>query len=85
MVNIALRWSVVTTEILCPQFCIEKKLVWKIQACDLCHTEIAKKIKIVETYRHDHALEMSWGALSDGTITFSIQLFPGENAFPEFF
>jgi hypothetical protein len=29
-------------------------------------------------------LESSRGALSDGTISFSIQPFPGENAFSEF-
>jgi hypothetical protein len=33
--------------------------------------------KIVETYGHDHSLERSWGALSGGTISFSIQPFPG--------
>jgi hypothetical protein len=48
---------------------------------DFCHqeqdTEIANKFKIVETYRHDHSLESSWGALSDGTI-FAIQIFSWE-------
>jgi hypothetical protein len=36
-------------------------------------TEIAPKIfKIVETYRHDHSLESSRRAFSDGIISFSI-------------
>jgi hypothetical protein len=51
---------------------------------DFCYqgrdTEIAKKNNIVETYWHDHSLERSWGALSDGTISFSIQ-FSGEECF----
>jgi hypothetical protein len=55
---------------------------------DFCHqvqdTEIAQKVNIVETYWHDHALERSWGALSDGTTNFSIQPFSGD-AFSEFF
>jgi hypothetical protein len=44
---------------------------------DFCHQgqekEIAPKFKIVVTYWHDHSLESSWGAFSDGTISFSIQ------------
>jgi hypothetical protein len=36
------------------------------------------KIEIVETYRHDHSLESSGGALSDSTIRFLIQPFLGE-------
>jgi hypothetical protein len=47
--------------------------------------KLAKKFKIVETYWLEHSLESSWWALSEGTISFSIQLFPGENAFSEFF
>jgi hypothetical protein len=39
--------------------------------------KLHKKIKIVETYWHDHSLESSRGALSDFTI-FSIQPFSGE-------
>jgi hypothetical protein len=35
--------------------------------------KLPQKIKIAETYRHDHSLESSWGALSDGTIRFLIQ------------
>jgi hypothetical protein len=38
------------------------------------------KIKIVETYRHYHSLESSWGALSDGTISFPNH-FWGKNHF----
>jgi hypothetical protein len=43
---------------------------------NFCHqqgqdSEIAQKIfKIVKTYWHDHSLESSWEALSDGTISF---------------
>jgi hypothetical protein len=45
-----------------------------------------KQFKIVWTYWHDHSLESSWGALSDGTIGFPIQLFfGGKIAFSEFF
>jgi hypothetical protein len=44
---------------------------------------LPKTFTIVETYSHDHSLESSWGALSDGTISFSIQLFLGESAFYE--
>jgi hypothetical protein len=40
--------------------------------------KLPKEIQIVKTYWHDHSLESSWVALSDGTITFSIQLFSGE-------
>jgi hypothetical protein len=42
---------------------------------DFCHQgrgtqkSCPKKCRIVETYWHDHSLESSWGALSDGTIT----------------
>jgi hypothetical protein len=47
-----------------------------------CHqgrdTEIDPKFKIVITYWHDHSLKSSWGALSDGTIHFSIQQFSEE-------
>jgi hypothetical protein len=38
---------------------------------DFCHqggTQKLSKNKIIETYWHDHSLESSWGALSDGTI-----------------
>jgi hypothetical protein len=47
-------------------------------------TEIAKTFKIVETYWHDHSLDISRGAPADGTISFSIQPFSGD-AFSEFF
>jgi hypothetical protein len=40
-----------------------------------------EKFKIVETYWHDHSLERSRGALSGGTIIFSIQPFSGKNIF----
>jgi hypothetical protein len=40
--------------------------------------KLAKKFKIVETYRHDHSLESSRGALSDGRIGFPIQPFSEE-------
>jgi hypothetical protein len=46
--------------------------------------KLAKEFKIVETYRHDHSLESFRGALSDGTISLSIEQFSGENAFSEF-
>jgi hypothetical protein len=36
--------------------------------------KLAQKFKIVKTYWHDHSLESSWKALSDGTISFSIQV-----------
>jgi hypothetical protein len=39
--------------------------------------KLSQKIKIVERYWHDHSLESTWGALSDGTISFLIQ-FLGE-------
>jgi hypothetical protein len=39
--------------------------------------KLPQKFKIVEIYWHDHSLERSWGALSDGTISFSIQPFSG--------
>jgi hypothetical protein len=35
--------------------------------------------------KHDHSLESSCGALSDGTITFLIQPISGKIAFSEFF
>jgi hypothetical protein len=42
---------------------------------DFCHqgrnSEIAP-FKIVGTYWHDHSLENCWGALSDGTVGFTI-------------
>jgi hypothetical protein len=40
--------------------------------------KLAKEFRIVETYWHDHSFERFWGALSDGTISFSIQPFSGE-------
>jgi hypothetical protein len=50
------------------------------------HRKLSKKsiswqfsyIKIVKTYWHDHILESSWGAFSDGNIRFSIHPFSGE-------
>jgi hypothetical protein len=39
---------------------------------------LSKKIKIVETYRYNHSLESSRGALSDGAISLSIQSFSGK-------
>jgi hypothetical protein len=49
--------------------------------CDFCHqgrdTKIAQKVKIVETYWHDHSLESSWEALYDGAISCSIQFILG--------
>jgi hypothetical protein len=49
---------------------------------DFCHrgrhTEIAKIFTLVETYRHDHSLGSSRGALSDGTIGSSIPPDSGE-------
>jgi hypothetical protein len=42
------------------------------------HRICPPKFKIVETYWHDHSLEKSWGALSDGTIGFLIQPFVGK-------
>jgi hypothetical protein len=47
--------------------------------------KLPENFKIVGTYWHDHSLESSWGALSDGTISFFIQPFSGENAFSGFF
>jgi hypothetical protein len=48
--------------------------------------KLPKKCKIVETYRHDHSFESSWGALYDGTINFfDSTIFFGKNAFSEFF
>jgi hypothetical protein len=46
--------------------------------------KLPQKFNIVETYWHDHSLESSWGALSDGTISFSIHPF-WRGAFSEFF
>jgi hypothetical protein len=46
--------------------------------------KLAQKFKIVETYWHGHSLESSWGALSDGTISFSIKLFWGKMHFLNF-
>jgi hypothetical protein len=40
--------------------------------------KLAKQYKIVGTYWHDHSLERSWKALSDGTIICSIQPVFGE-------
>jgi hypothetical protein len=52
---------------------------------DFCHqgrdTEIAQTFKIVAPYWHDHSLESSSDALSDGTISFSIHQLPGEICF----
>jgi hypothetical protein len=45
------------------------------------HKLYKRFIKIVETYWHDHSLESSWGALSDGTICFSIQFQPFNSNF----
>jgi hypothetical protein len=45
---------------------------------DFCHQDIAQNIL---DFRHDHSLESSWGALSDGTIHFSIQPFSGKKFF----
>jgi hypothetical protein len=44
---------------------LENIFIYKIQ-------KSPPKIKIGETYWHDHSLESSWGALSYGTISFSI-------------
>jgi hypothetical protein len=41
--------------------------------------------KIVGTYWHDHSLEHTWGALSNGTISFLIQLFWGGINFLNFY
>jgi hypothetical protein len=46
--------------------------------------KLPPKNKIVETYRHDHSLQSTGGALSDGTISFEIQPFWGKNIFSEF-
>jgi hypothetical protein len=35
--------------------------------------KLLKYFKIVESYWHDHSLESSWKALSDGNISCSIQ------------
>jgi hypothetical protein len=34
--------------------------------------KLPKICKIIKTLWHDHSLESSWGALSDGAISFSI-------------
>jgi hypothetical protein len=47
--------------------------------------KLPQKIKIVETYWPDHSLESSSGALSDGTISFSIHSFSGEKFISWFF
>jgi hypothetical protein len=39
------------------------------------HRNWPKNVKIVKTYWHDHSLESSWGALSDGTVNISIKSF----------
>jgi hypothetical protein len=39
------------------------------------HRNCRKIFKIVETYWHDHSLESSWGALYEGTISFSQKTF----------
>jgi hypothetical protein len=52
---------------------------------DFCHqewhTEIDKKLKIFETYRHDHSLESSGEALSDVTMSFAINPFQGKKIY----
>jgi hypothetical protein len=35
--------------------------------------KLSKKLKIVETYRHDHSLESSGGALSDVPLHVDVQ------------
>jgi uncharacterized membrane protein len=40
--------------------------------------KLPKRFKIVATYWHDHSLESSWDALSDGAISFSFHQFPEE-------
>jgi hypothetical protein len=37
------------------------------------HKKLPQKFRIMETYWHDHSLESSWEALSDGAISCSIQ------------
>jgi hypothetical protein len=77
---------------------VKRPILFSVEICvfnslgtdgDFCHqgrdTEIAKKCNIVRTYWHGHSLESTWGALSDGTINFSIQPFFGENAISIFF
>jgi hypothetical protein len=46
--------------------------------------KLPKTVQIVETYCHDHSLESTWEALSDGTISFSILPSSG-NAFSDFY
>jgi hypothetical protein len=51
---------------------------------DFCHQ--GRDTEIVGTYWHDHSLESSWGALSEGTIyVFCFNNFQEENAFSDFF
>jgi hypothetical protein len=52
-----------------------------------CGTQkLPKIVEIVETYRHDHSLESSCGALSDGTRRYSIRFISGEEiAFSTYF
>jgi hypothetical protein len=45
---------------------------------------LPKEFNIVETYWHDHSLESSWVALSDGTISFLIQWVSGKCNFWNF-
>jgi hypothetical protein len=40
--------------------------------------KLPQRFEFVETYWHDHSLESSWGALSDGTISLSIPPLSGE-------
>jgi hypothetical protein len=44
-------------------------------------TKLPKIFKIVETYRHDHSLESSWGAHSDGIGLYPILSLWGEWSF----
>jgi hypothetical protein len=37
--------------------------------------KLPKKFKIIKTYWHDHSLESSWVALSDGTISLMDVIF----------
>jgi hypothetical protein len=51
---------------------------WWLLSPRVGHIKLPKALKIVGNYWHNRSLESSWGALSDGTISFPIHPYLGE-------
>jgi hypothetical protein len=63
---------------------LQVQTVWRKLALTGGNRGTQKLARLSESYLHDHSLESSWGALSEGTIVFDSTIFEGKCVFSLF-